>query len=79
MYDKAKTRVRIVGGDSYHFQVEMGLHQGSSLSPFLFALAIDQLTQFRLNGGIISKLEVWTPSLEFKGFTLSSTKTIFGV
>nr|XP_016455916.1 PREDICTED: uncharacterized protein LOC107779927 [Nicotiana tabacum] len=44
MYDGAKTRVRIVGGDSEYFPVVMGLHQGSALNPFLFALAIDALT-----------------------------------
>ncbi|XP_070025693.1 secreted RxLR effector protein 78-like [Nicotiana sylvestris] len=44
MYDGAKTRVRIVGGDSEHFAVIMGLHQGSALSPFLFALVMDALT-----------------------------------
>uniref|UniRef100_A0A1U7V6H1 Uncharacterized protein LOC104210597 n=1 Tax=Nicotiana sylvestris TaxID=4096 RepID=A0A1U7V6H1_NICSY len=36
--------VRIVGGDSEHFPIVMGLHQGSALSPFLFALAIDVLS-----------------------------------
>ncbi|XP_070049037.1 secreted RxLR effector protein 78-like [Nicotiana tomentosiformis] len=41
MYDGAKTRVMTVGGDSEHFPVVMGLHQGSALSPFLFALAMD--------------------------------------
>nr|XP_009623684.1 uncharacterized protein LOC104114850 [Nicotiana tomentosiformis] len=44
MYDGAKTRVRTVGGDSEPFPVVMGLHQGSVLSPFLFALAMDTLT-----------------------------------
>ncbi|XP_070003105.1 secreted RxLR effector protein 78-like [Nicotiana sylvestris] len=44
MYDGAKTRVRTTGGDSEHFHVVMGLHQGSALSPFLFALVIDELT-----------------------------------
>ncbi|XP_060202855.1 uncharacterized protein LOC132631279 [Lycium barbarum] len=44
MYDGAKTRVRTVGGDSEHFPVTMGLHQGSTLSPFLFAVAMDALT-----------------------------------
>ena len=45
MYDGAKTQVRTVGGDSEHFLVEMGLHQGSVLSPFLFALVMDELTR----------------------------------
>nr|XP_009781046.1 PREDICTED: uncharacterized protein LOC104230013 [Nicotiana sylvestris]XP_016474878.1 PREDICTED: uncharacterized protein LOC107796599 [Nicotiana tabacum] len=44
MYDGAKTRVRTAGGDSNYFSVEMGLHQGSILSPFLFSLAMDLLT-----------------------------------
>nr|XP_033513421.1 uncharacterized protein LOC117278105 [Nicotiana tomentosiformis] len=43
MYDGAKTQVRMVGGDSEHFSVMMGLHQESALSPFLFALAMDAL------------------------------------
>ncbi|XP_070025044.1 uncharacterized protein [Nicotiana sylvestris] len=44
MYAGAKTRFRIVGGDSDHFPVKMGLHQGSALSLFLFALVLDALT-----------------------------------
>nr|XP_009608639.1 uncharacterized protein LOC104102593 [Nicotiana tomentosiformis]XP_016440519.1 PREDICTED: uncharacterized protein LOC107766283 [Nicotiana tabacum] len=43
MYDGVKTRVRTLGGDSKNFPVVMGLHQGSALSPFLFALAMDVL------------------------------------
>ncbi|XP_060170638.1 uncharacterized protein LOC132601573 [Lycium barbarum] len=45
MYDGAKIRVRTVGGDSEHFPSMMGLHRGSALSPFLFALAMDALTR----------------------------------
>ncbi|XP_070010862.1 uncharacterized protein [Nicotiana sylvestris] len=44
MYDGAKTQVRTVGGDSEDFPVVMGLHEGSALSPFLFALVMDALT-----------------------------------
>ena len=45
MYDGAKTRVRMAGGYSEYFPIEMGLHQGSVLSPFLFALVMDELTR----------------------------------
>uniref|UniRef100_A0A1S3YRW7 Reverse transcriptase domain-containing protein n=1 Tax=Nicotiana tabacum TaxID=4097 RepID=A0A1S3YRW7_TOBAC len=45
MYDEAKTRVREAGGDSKHFPIRMGLHQGSALSPYLFSLAIYALTR----------------------------------
>ncbi|XP_070026343.1 secreted RxLR effector protein 78-like [Nicotiana sylvestris] len=41
MYDRSKTQVRTVGGDSEPFPIEMGLHQGSALSPFLFAVMMD--------------------------------------
>ncbi|XP_070022097.1 uncharacterized protein [Nicotiana sylvestris] len=44
IYDGAKTRVRTVGGDSEHFPVVTGLHQGSAFSPFLFALVMDVIT-----------------------------------
>lgn len=45
MYNGAKTQVKIGGGDSKHFPVLMGLHQGLTLSPFLFALVMGVLTQ----------------------------------
>nr|XP_009792808.1 PREDICTED: uncharacterized protein LOC104239790 [Nicotiana sylvestris] len=45
MYDDAKIRVTTVGGDSEHFPVVMGWHQGSALSLFLFALAIDVVSR----------------------------------
>nr|XP_009771516.1 PREDICTED: uncharacterized protein LOC104222038 [Nicotiana sylvestris] len=44
MYDGDKTRFRTVGGGSELFPVVMELHQGFALSPFLFALAMDTLT-----------------------------------
>ncbi|XP_047265649.1 uncharacterized protein LOC124897153 [Capsicum annuum] len=51
MYDGGKTRVRTAGGDSEHFSVETGLHQGLTLSPFLFALVMDVLTR-RIQGKV---------------------------
>ncbi|KAF3671399.1 putative pre-mRNA-processing factor 6-like [Capsicum annuum] len=45
MYDGAKIQVRMAGGDSEHFPVLTGLHQGSTLSSFLFALVLDVLTR----------------------------------
>nr|XP_009772458.1 PREDICTED: uncharacterized protein LOC104222836 [Nicotiana sylvestris] len=38
MYNGAKTRIRTVGGDLEHFSIVIGLHQGSALNPFLFAM-----------------------------------------
>lgn len=44
MKDRSTARVRTIKGDLENFLVEMGLHQGSILYPFLFALVIDELT-----------------------------------
>ena len=40
-----KTRVRTCGGDTESFKITMGLHQDSALSPYLFALVMDELTK----------------------------------
>ena len=45
MYHGAGTRVRTSRGDTQSFKIIMGLHQGSALSPYLFALKMDELTK----------------------------------
>ena len=45
MYDGATTTVRGTAGLTKKFKVGVGLHQGSALSPFLFAIIIDRLTE----------------------------------
>ncbi|KAK2891434.1 hypothetical protein Q8A73_017099 [Channa argus] len=44
MYESCKTVVRCAVGVTEELKVEVGLHQGSALSPFLFALVMDRLT-----------------------------------
>ncbi|RXN38888.1 Retrovirus-related Pol poly LINE-1 [Labeo rohita] len=44
MYESCKTVVRCAVGVTEEFNVEVGLHQGSALSPFLFALVMDRMT-----------------------------------
>ena len=39
------TRVRTCEEDTEPFKITMGLYQGSALSPYLFALVIDELTK----------------------------------
>ncbi|KAJ7979012.1 Retrovirus-related Pol polyprotein LINE-1 [Quillaja saponaria] len=44
MYEGVLTRVRTVDGMTGEFPITIGVHQGSSLSPYLFALVMDELT-----------------------------------
>ena len=45
MYRDVKTRVRSGAGTTEGFEVKVGLHQGSALSPFLFNIVFDVLTR----------------------------------
>ncbi|KAK3517150.1 hypothetical protein QTP86_003947 [Hemibagrus guttatus] len=45
MYESSRTVVRCAVGQTEEFNVEVGLHQGSALSPFLFAIVMDQLSE----------------------------------
>ena len=44
MYEESKTVVRCAIGTTESFKVKVGLHQGSALIPFLFAVIMDMLT-----------------------------------
>ena len=45
MYTGCRTKVHTVAGESSKFNVEVGLHQGSALSPYLFLILMDVLTE----------------------------------
>ena len=44
MYEGSETVMRCAVGTTESFNVKIGLHQGSALSPFLFAMIMDRLT-----------------------------------
>ena len=44
MYENTVTAVRCSAGLTDSLKVKVGLHQGSALSPFLFAIVMDKLT-----------------------------------
>ena len=45
LYHGAKTKVRVESELSQEFLVQVGVHQGSVLSPLLFAIAVDVISE----------------------------------
>ena len=83
MYNNVVTSVRTNDGNTDYFPIKIGLHQGSALSLYLFALVIPRCMLFadhvvlvdESQTGVNRKLELWRQTLESKGFRLSRTKT----
>ena len=46
LYEGAKTRVIVDSESPEEFEVKFGMHQGSVLSSFPFALIVDVVTEF---------------------------------
>ena len=57
MYDGATTTVRSAAGLTEEFKVGVGLHQGSALSLFIFAIIMDKLTE-----------DIWKDALRYMLF-----------
>ena len=55
LYEGAKTRVRVGLELSEDFEVKVGVHQGSALSPLLFAIVVDVITE-RARNGLMSEM-----------------------
>ena len=55
LYEGVKERVRVDSELSEEFEVKVGMHQGSVLSPLLFAVVVDVVTEF-VNEGALSEL-----------------------
>ena len=58
MYKRAKTRVKVAGGHSEEFDVGVGVHQESVLSPFLFSIVLDVLSENGRKGALYELLYV---------------------
>jgi hypothetical protein len=50
MYDNVVTSVQASDRDTNNFPINMELHQGSALSPYLFALVMDGITRYIQTG-----------------------------
>ena len=63
MYKDVTTFVRTCDGDTSDFPIKIGLHQGSALSPYLFALVMDEVTREGtykvISLGVYSLMMMW--------------------
>ena len=50
LYEGVNTRFRVNSELSEEFEVKVGMHQGSVLSPCLFAVVVDVVTELARNG-----------------------------
>ncbi|XGW33753.1 hypothetical protein V3C99_017866 [Haemonchus contortus] len=50
MYDRSTTTIRTAHGQTGAIVVTVGIHQGSALSPFLFLLTMDVITEELVDG-----------------------------
>ena len=55
LYDGPKTRVRVGSAYSEEFEVKVGVHQRSVLSPLLLAIAVDVITK-NARRGVVNEL-----------------------
>ena len=52
VYEGVKTRVRVDCELSEEFEVNVGMYQGSVLSPFVFAVVVDVVTELAREGSL---------------------------
>ena len=50
LYEGSRTKVRVGSGTSDEFGVTVGVHQGSMLSPLIFAMVVDVVTEHAREG-----------------------------
>ena len=55
LYDGAKTRMRMGSAYSKEFEVKVGVHEGPVLSPLLFPIAVDVITE-NARRAVVNKL-----------------------
>ena len=65
LYDSAKTRVKMRSAYSEKFEDKVGVHQESMLSPLLFAIVVDVITE-NARRGVVNELLYEDDSKNFR-------------
>ena len=76
LYEGAETKVRVGSGLSEEFSVKVGVHQGSVLSPLLFAMVLDEVTENARKGWM--KQILYADDLAIMGETMDELRENFG-
>ena len=84
---REQRRVRVDSELSEEFEVKVGMHQGSVLSPFLSTVVVDIVTEFAREGELlyaddivmmsvsIERLRKWKEAFDSKGLNVNLVKT----
>ena len=56
LYEGSRTKVRVGSGTSEEFGVRFGVHQGSVLSPLIFAIVVDVVTEHTREGLLLNEI-----------------------
>ena len=85
MYSNARSSVRVGEGYSEEFEVKVGLHQGSVLSPLLFIIVLEALWEDLCADDLViiaesleecvRRLLTWKEAMEEKGLRVNAGKT----
>ena len=75
LYDGAKTRVRVGSAYSEEFEVKVAVHQGSVMSPLLFAIVVDVITE-NVTRGMVNIL-LYADNLVLMSETMEDLKERF--
>ena len=55
MYEGSRTKVRVGSGFSEEFGIRVGVHQGSVLSPLIFAIVVDAVSE-HVREGLLNEI-----------------------
>ena len=75
LHDGAKTRVKVGSAYSEEFEVKVGVYQGSVLSPLLFAIVVNIITE-NARRGVINEL-LYADDLVIMSKTMEDLKERF--